>query len=451
MIDSIAPPQETQDPRTAVRLLIIDDDLVDRQLYRRFLAADAKNTYVVTEADSVREAYQLVRDQSFDCILLDYRLPEADGLTVYRTLMDIERGRSVAAVIMMTGQGSESVAVAAMKCGISDYLTKEGLSPTALQRAIANALEVQARRRAEDKLAEERERFKITLQSIDDAVITADVQTCVTYINAAAESLLGLDRRVVEGRRVDEVIHLFDPHTSKRAANLIGQSVLHGRLFRREEACLLMRSDGTVCHVTDVVTPVLDVRGVVSGVVIVFRNVTRDVDRVRDLQRLAMHDPLTGLSNRADFVQRLRVVFGKAGHLQQPTALLAIDLDRFKAVNDTAGHAAGDAVLCKVAAACRFAVRSSDTVARLGGDEFAIILDNCAEERSRYIGQQLLRALNPLHFEWKGAPFSIGASIGVAMRSMDMPDELSWLEAADEACYAAKREGRGRLRVAVPV
>ncbi len=108
-------------------------------------------------------------------------------------------------------------------------------------------------------------------------------------------------------------------------------------------------------------------------------------------------------------------------------------------------------VLCKVAAACRFAVRSSDTVARLGGDEFAIILDNCAEERSRHIGQQLLRALNPLDFDWKGASYSIGASIGVAMRHLDMPDEQSWLEAADGACYEAKREGRGQLRVAVPV
>jgi diguanylate cyclase (GGDEF)-like protein len=127
---------------------------------------------------------------------------------------------------------------------------------------------------------------------------------------------------------------------------------------------------------------------------------------------------------------------------------MAIDLDRLKAVNDEAGHAAGDAVLCKVAAACRLTVRSSDIVARLGGDEFAIILDNCAEDRAKHIGQQLLRALNPLEFEWKGSRYSTGASIGLAMNTMDMSDENAWLESADKACYDAKRQGRGRLRIA---
>jgi diguanylate cyclase (GGDEF)-like protein/PAS domain S-box-containing protein len=310
---------------------------------------------------------------------------------------------------------------------------------------------LEARRRAEEKLAEERERLKITLQSIDDAVITTDAQTHITYINAAAESLLGLSMTAVEGRRVDEVIHLVDPESSKAAANLIGQSALHGTVFRRERACLLIRTDGTFCHVMDVVSPVLDTTGLVSGMVIVFRDVTLDVDRTRDLQHRAMHDPLTGLGNRAEFEQRLRAVFGKARHLDRPAALMAIDLDRFKAVNDAAGHAAGDAVLCKVAAACRLKVRSSDIVARLGGDEFAIILDNCGEESAKYIGQQLLRALNPLEFEWKGSRYSIGASIGLAMNRMDMADEVSWSEAADKACYDAKREGRGLLRIAAPM
>jgi len=168
------------------------------------------------------------------------------------------------------------------------------------------------------------------------------------------------------------------------------------------------------------------------------------------LQHRAMRDPLTGLSNRAEFEERLRTVFGRARHLDRPAAVMAIDLDRFKAVNDAAGHAAGDAVLCKVAEACRLALRSSDIVGRLGGDEFAIILNNCAEDRATDIGQQLLRALNPLEFEWKGSRYTIGASIGLAM-NRDMADEKSWLDAADKACYIAKRDGRGLLRIATPM
>jgi diguanylate cyclase (GGDEF)-like protein len=256
-----------------------------------------------------------------------------------------------------------------------------------------------------------------------------------------------LDMNAVEGRRVDEVIHLLDPETSKAAANLMGQSALHRKVFRRERACLLIRADGSFCHVTDIVSPVLETTGVVSGMVIVFHDVTLDVDRTRDLQHRAMHDPLTGLSNRAEFEERLRTVFGKARHLDRPAAVMAIDLDRFKAVNDAAGHAAGDAVLCQVAEACRHAVRLSDIVGRLGGDEFAIILDNCPEDRATDIGQRLLRALNPMEFEWKGSRHTIGASIGLAM-NRDMADEKSWLDAADKACYIAKRDGRGLLRIA---
>jgi diguanylate cyclase len=315
---------------------------------------------------------------------------------------------------------------------------------------IAQIESLEARRHAEGKLAEERERLRITLQSIDDAVITTDAQTHITYINAAAESLLGLAMNAVEGRRVEEVIHLLDPETSKAATNLIGQSALHGKVFRRERACLLIRADGTFCHVTDIVSPVLETTGAVSGMVIVFHDVTLDVDRTRDLQHRAMRDPLTGLSNRAEFEERLRSVFGRARHLDRPAAVMAIDLDRFKAVNDAAGHAAGDALLCKVADACRLALRLSDIVGRLGGDEFAIILDNCSEDRATDIGQQILRILNPLEFEWKGSRHTIGASIGLAM-NRDMADEKSWLDAADKACYIAKRDGRGLLRIATPM
>jgi diguanylate cyclase (GGDEF)-like protein len=114
-------------------------------------------------------------------------------------------------------------------------------------------------------------------------------------------------------------------------------------------------------------------------------------------------------------------------------------------VNDAGGHAAGDAVLCKVAEACRLSVRSTDIVGRLGGDEFAIILDNCNEGRALEIGQQLLRALNPLEVQWGGSRYATGASIGVAMATVHMADEKVWLEGADQACLEAKRQGRGRL------
>lgn len=313
---------------------------------------------------------------------------------------------------------------------------------------IAQIESLEARRAAEETLAAERERLKITLQSIHDAVITTDASTHITYINTAAETLFGFEMKAVEGRRVDEVIYLMDPLTSKVAANLIGQAALHATMFRREQACLLHRPDGTICYVTDVISPVLDSLGQVDGLVCVFHDATLDVERARDMQHAALHDPLTNLSNRADFERQLHTVFGKARQLNRTAAVLAIDLDRFKAVNDAAGHAAGDAILCKVAEACRAAVRSSDMVARLGGDEFAIILDNCGAERADHIGQQISRALNPLSIEWEGSKCTVGASIGLAVSALDMADEKAWLKAADDACYLVKRDGRGHLRIA---
>ncbi len=127
---------------------------------------------------------------------------------------------------------------------------------------------------------------------------------------------------------------------------------------------------------------------------------------------------------------------------------MAIDLDRFKAINDAAGHAAGDAVLRQVGAALTALVRRSDTVARIGGDEFAIILEKCAPERVETVAKQVLRALNPLQTDWDGATHAIGASVGVAVVGDRFADESAWLAAADQACYEAKRAGRGRIAAA---
>jgi diguanylate cyclase (GGDEF)-like protein/PAS domain S-box-containing protein len=303
------------------------------------------------------------------------------------------------------------------------------------------------RRLAEARLADERERLRITLASINDAVVTTDSQARVSYINAAAESMLGLSQEAAQGRPVNEVLHLTDPNTSKAAVNLLGQSAIHGKVARREAPCILHRADGGFCFVMDVVSPVLDSSGTVSGMVVVLRDASSEVRRAQDLTHRANHDALTGLNNRAAFEQHLGEAFGRSRMLDRPAVLLAIDLDRFKALNDDAGHAAGDAALIKVADACRAAVRSSDMVARLGGDEFAMILDNCSRERADALGQKILQALNPLQIDWQGKSYSIGASIGVAPWSNDMASAKDWMAAADRACYLAKRGGRGQLKV----
>ncbi len=316
------------------------------------------------------------------------------------------------------------------------------------QNLIAQIESLEARRQAEATLAEERERLRITLKAIDEAVITTDVQTRINFMNAAAETLLGLRGDQAQGRHVQEILHLIDPQTSKTAANLLGQCAIHGEVFRRDTPCLLHRPDGSMAFVADTVSPMFDGTGAVTGLVMVLRDVGGEVSRAQDLNHRATHDPLTNLANRFEFQRRLTEAFARAKHVETPAALIALDLDRFKAVNDAGGHAAGDAVLKRVADILRTAVRQSDLVARLGGDEFIILLPHCPEERAMAVAQQILGALNPLEVSWQDVRHSIGASIGLAMLQPALETENAWLAAADQASYQAKTEGRGVLRVA---
>ncbi|MDP9066279.1 MAG: diguanylate cyclase, partial [Pseudomonadota bacterium] len=310
---------------------------------------------------------------------------------------------------------------------------------------IAQIENLETRRRAEENLLEERQRLRVTLGAIADAVITTDADTRITYVNAAAEKLLGQELIDLVQRRFDEVVSLSELDASKRAANLLGKTMVHGSAFRRENPCVLHRSDGTWCYITDVVSPVVDAHGQITSVVIVLHDASADFARNRDLSHRASHDVTTGLVNRFEFQLRLKDTFERANHTDSPAAVLAIDLDHFKAVNDTGGHAAGDAMLRRVAEVLRTSVRQSDVVARVGGDEFAIILANCPPARSLLVAEQLLGVLNPLRAEWQGLTYQIGASIGLAVLEPGHLSENDWIEAADRACYQAKRAGRNRL------
>ena len=311
---------------------------------------------------------------------------------------------------------------------------------------IAQMESLQSRRAAELALAEERERLNITLRVIADAVVTTDAQRQITYMNAAAERILGQALTDVRSRRLDEVMALTDPVSLKPCPDLVGQCLALAQVVQRDRASVLHRSDGSVSYVTVCVSPVAAHGERVTGAVIVLRDDTERYYRERELTDRARRDALTGLSNRYEFERRAKRAFERARLLGVPAAVVAIDLDRFKAVNDLGGHAAGDAVLRRVAEVLRARVRSSDTVARLGGDEFALILENCTPERIRSLVEGISKALNPLETEWESTVHVIGASLGVAAASEQFPDDVAWLAAADQACYDGKRTGRGKLR-----
>jgi diguanylate cyclase (GGDEF)-like protein/PAS domain S-box-containing protein len=313
---------------------------------------------------------------------------------------------------------------------------------------IGHVESLEERRRAERDLAEERERLKTTLHAVSEAVITTDALGQITYVNTAAENLIGQRLDEIAGRRLDEVIVLTNPQTMKATASMFALCVARGASVRRPDRCLLHRPDGSPCYVIDTASPVNDPDGAVSGVVVVLQDATAIVERERELSHRAAHDPLTGLTNRFEFERRLAECFERHRHIDRISTLLLIDLDRFKAVNDTSGHAAGDEVLRRVARTLSGVVRDSDTVSRLGGDEFALLVTHTDPGRAELVGAKVLRAVAELSVDWNGARHSVGASIGIASLTAGIAGVSEWIAAADRACYEAKRAGRGQMRIA---
>jgi diguanylate cyclase (GGDEF)-like protein/PAS domain S-box-containing protein len=312
---------------------------------------------------------------------------------------------------------------------------------------IAQVESLEERRIAEARLANEREFLRITLDTIGDPVITADAEGRITYMNDAAEELVGQSLNVARNQRLREVLRLTLADAGTAAPDMINRCRALKASVQRDEPCSLQRPDGSVCYVSDTVTPVLDGDGELSGFVVVLHDVTVSLQRTRELHHRADHDALTNLLNRAAFERRLHEAFALVQRGDYPCTLIAVDLDKFKAVNDSAGHAAGDAVLRHVAAVLRRSVRPSDVVGRVGGDEFALLLTDCNPLRSEEVASRLRDLLNPLLTNWEGATHATGASLGLAHGSAGFADPEEWTRAADQACYESKHRGRGLLQV----
>ena len=307
---------------------------------------------------------------------------------------------------------------------------------------------IEHRLHAEAKLLAERKRLETTLCAIVDAVITTDEHGMVTYANPAAVDLLRQPLGALEGRRLDEVLVLTDPDSAKPLSDQLGLCTTHLRVMERRDPCLLHRPDGGICHITETVSPVLDKDGRFGGAVVVIRDATAIQERTSELNHRATHDVLTDLSNRFGFAVHANASLERARHLDRPSVILMLDLDRFKQVNDRGGHAAGDAMLKRVAATLSAEVRGSDVVARLGGDEFAVLLSGCPTERALLVGEKILRAVSAIRLDWEGQQFAVGVSIGAAAASAAFENAAAWLSAADGACYEAKSSGRARLQFA---
>ncbi|MCO7635116.1 EAL domain-containing protein [Pseudomonas guariconensis] len=295
-------------------------------------------------------------------------------------------------------------------------------------------------------LQAERERAQITLQSIGDAVITTDVEGCIVYMNPAAEQLTHWQAGHAQGLPLAALFSLVDEQAEHDSRTLVEQ-VLSGSLKGgSEHARLIQRLDGSTVSINLVGSPILT-DGQLSGIVLALHDMTQERQYIANLSWQATHDALTGLANRREFEYRLEQALNGLARQSGRHSLMFLDLDQFKLVNDTCGHAAGDELLRHICAVLQAGLREGDTLARLGGDEFGVLLVNCPPEHAERIAEQLRQSVQSLHFVWKGRPFVTTVSIGLVHVTQAPGTLEASLRAADMACYMAKEKGRNRVQV----
>ncbi|EGF32026.1 PAS sensor diguanylate cyclase and phosphodiesterase [Oxalobacteraceae bacterium IMCC9480] len=296
-----------------------------------------------------------------------------------------------------------------------------------------------------NQLVEQHELLRVTLQSIGDAVITTDAHSQVTWLNPVAERMTGWLSGEALGRPLTQVFHIVNEETRLPTENPVATCLAQGKIVGLANHTVLISRNGDEFGIEDSAAPIRNPSGDVLGVVLVFHDVTEQRRLSGEMSYRATHDALTGLVNRAEFETRLRRTLDKAHEESSEHALLYIDLDQFKLVNDACGHSVGDQLLQQVAKLLREAVRARDTLARLGGDEFAVILEHCPADQAQRVAQQICDRMEEFRFLHDERRFRIGTSIGLVPVDNRWANTAAAMQAADTSCYAAKEAGRNRV------
>ncbi len=376
------------------------------------------------------------RGEDIAAVVVDLFLPDRQGIETFDTLF---RAAPHVPMLVLSHLRDESVAQLALKRGAQDYLLDERLDGTSLQKALRNMIERSAYGHA---LFLETERAQVTLNSIGDAVISTDVVGDVTYLNAVAERMTGWSRQEASGRPLQEVLRIIDGNSRETALNPLSLAMLHDKTVGLSANCVLIRRDGHESAIEDTAAPIHDRNGVLTGAVIVFHDV--GVARAMSLRMsyLAQHDFLTTLPNRMLLNDRLTQAIASAHRHGKSLAVLFLDVDHFKHINDSLGHTIGDKVLKSVAERLVASVRSCDTVSRQGGDEFVILLSEVAHaEDAAFIAGKILAAVGRPH-RIDQQDLHVTASVGIGVYPADGTDTETLLKNADLALFYAKTRGR---------
>jgi diguanylate cyclase (GGDEF)-like protein/PAS domain S-box-containing protein len=380
------------------------------------------------------------RTDGVAAILVDLFLPDSQGIETFDRLF---RVAPHIPILVLSSSQDEDVAKEAVKRGAQDYLLKGRFDSYMLPKALRSMVE---RAAIADALFDEKERAQVTLNSIGDAVISSDIGGQVTYLNPVAERMTGWSLEEAAGHPLAEVFRIIDGTTREAVRNPMALAIQENKTVGLTPNCVLVRRDGVEAAIEDSAAPIHDRRGGVSGAVMVFHDVSTARALSVRMSYLAQHDGLTDLPNRILFNDRLTQAIALAQRHQQKLALLYLDVDRFKHINDSLGHTVGDHLLQSVAQRLVASVRNSDTVSRQGGDEFVILLSEVRHAQDAAVAAEKVRvALTAPHYIDQH-DLHLTASIGIVIYPDDGMEGKTLLTNADFAMYHAKESGRNNYQ-----
>src|SRR6202158_475314 len=421
------------------KILLIQNDPAAADKIRAALAAADSGSFDVEWVRQLSEGLARLSKRGIDAVLLELSLPDSHGIETFDKLFLVAPD----VPILILGNGHEALAKEAVGHGAQDYLLAGRLDSYSLPRALRNAIE---RKVVEDALYVEKERAVVTLNSIGDAVLCTDISGNITYLNLVAETMTGWRREEATGKRLAEVFRIIDGATHKPARDPMEMAVQQNKTVGLTVNCVLIRRDGQESAIEDSAAPIHDRAGRVIGAVIVFHDVSAARVMSSQMTHCAQHDLVTNLPNRMLLNDRISQSIALARRQNRPLAVLFLDLDRFKYINDSLGHATGDKLLQSVSKRLLAGLRGSDTVSRQGGDEFVILLSEIADpEDLAASARKILLLLNAPH-SIGGQDLHIGGSIGISVYPGDGEDGETLIKNADTAMYHAKERGRNNFQ-----
>ena len=418
-------------PAARTRILIVEDDPATRAGLRGILEGSST---LVASAASLDEGRQALRKFDPDICLTDLKLPDGSGLDFIRSARESNSRRDV---IVLTGNGSIDTAVEAMKEGAFDYLLKP-LRPAQIGIVLER---LERKREIQKKLVDQERRFRALIEHSSDAIALLSGEGTILYSSPSTERVLGYRSEDVDGTSWFDQLHEEDAAAAREFFGAIAAQEGRHAIF---EARLRNRR-GQWRWIEMAFTNLLAEPSVAS-IVVNYRDVTERRRTVDELAYRAFHDSLTGLPNRALFLDRLAQAMARGRREGGKFAVMFIDLDNLKRVNDTFGHSGGDALIRAVTERLKGCVREADTLARVGGDEFMLLVPEIADETDAVTVASKTLAGVAEPFQIQGETMSITTSIGIAFYPRDGEDPETLMACADKALYRAKETGKNRYR-----